>query len=469
MDHSDSTLLIVDDEETNRDLLARRLLRKGFRVLEASDGRAALAMIAREKIDLVLLDITMPGLDGIEVLRILRRDHSAVSLPIIMVTARTESQDIVNALDAGANDYVTKPIDFAVTLARIEAQLRLRAAMGGTPVAPALTAVAPVPAVFADPVLTPGRIGPGTVVAGKYQIESRIGSGSFGTVYRARHLGLDIGVAVKVLQKSTAATADARARLRREGISACRIQHPNAVSVMDFGVDGIAVYLVMELLTGRSLEEELALCGRLSVSHAAAIVLPVLSVLAEAHDSGILHRDIKPANVFLHQTSRGEVVKVLDFGIAKIVDDPGLTTVGVVLGTPAYMAPERFTGGLSDGRSDVYSLATMLYQMLAGRLPFVPTSANPIELAETKLRHDPLPLREALPEVSAEVDGLIMEALARDVAKRPTAAQLGQRLGALVGAAGTSARGPVSSEREGVSVGVEKPTEVFSERPPDAD
>jgi serine/threonine protein kinase len=303
-------------------------------------------------------------------------------------------------------------------------------------------------------------------VAGKYQIESKIGSGSFGSVYRARHLGLDIGVAVKVLQKSVAATSDARARLRREGISACRIQHQNAVTVMDFGVDGTAVYLVMELLAGRSLEEEMALSGRLSPERAVAIAVPVASVLSEAHEAGILHRDIKPANVFLHQTQRGEVVKVLDFGIAKIADDPGLTTVGVVLGTPAYMSPERFTGGKPDGRSDVYSLGTMLYQMLAGRLPFVPTSANPIELGELKLRKDPAPLRELNPDVPEAIAALIMETLARELGKRPTAAQLAERLGPL---AGRSPKSGASAAGDGAASptpkGADNPTLALPDQP----
>ena len=261
------------------------------------------------------------------------------------------------------------------------------------------------------------------LLASKYQIESKIGTGSFGTVWKATHIDLATGVAVKVLQRELAAT-DARGRLQREAISACRIQHPNAVSVTDFGIQGEVVYLVMELLTGRTLEDELALGGRMPVARAVEIVLPVLSVLAAAHATGIIHRDIKPANVFLHHTPRGEVIKVLDFGIAKLLDAPQMTSVGVVLGTPAFMAPERFTSGTSDPSGDVYSLATMLFQMITGRLPFMPESPDPMALAEMKVNQDPPSPRTIVAEIPEAVEALVQRALARNPGNRPSAAEL---------------------------------------------
>src|SRR5438105_6582850 len=122
-----ATILVVDDNEMNRDMLSRRLERKGFSVRTAADGAAALEAVAQGGLDLVLLDIEMPGLSGMDVLRTLRRTHTSVDLPIVMATARTDSQDVVQALEDGANDYVTKPLDFPVVLARVEAQLRTRA------------------------------------------------------------------------------------------------------------------------------------------------------------------------------------------------------------------------------------------------------------------------------------------------------------------------------------------------------
>src|SRR5262249_36060406 len=156
-----------------------------------------------------------------------------------------------------------------------------------------------------------------------------------------------------------------------------RVNHPNAVSVLDSGVsaEGIA-YLVMELLEGRSLTEELREKGVLPPARCAEILMPVCDVLTKAHASGIVHRDIKPDNIYLNRTAVGEVVKVVDFGIAKLMDDTGgqnnesLTVTGGLLGTPTYMAPERLENKPYDGKADVYSLGIMLYRMLAGRVPF---------------------------------------------------------------------------------------------------
>src|SRR5688572_24660208 len=233
-------------------MLGRRLEKKGYRVVTAESGRQALEAVDREPIDLILLDIEMPGMSGMEVLRTVRQTRSAAELPVIMATARSDSSDVVEALQAGANDYVTKPLDFPVVVARVEAQLRNR------------------PKAAGDDGMTAADLGPGRVLAGKYRLESPIGSGSFGTVYRALHLGLQNMVAVKVLQTASGRSPDALARFQREGIAACRIKHPNAVSVMDFGVtSGGAAFLVMELLEGRSLLEELQREGRLSAARCA--------------------------------------------------------------------------------------------------------------------------------------------------------------------------------------------------------
>ena len=176
-------LLVVDDNDMNRDLLSRRLERKGYRVLTAADGRHALELVGKGSIDLVLLDIMMPGMTGIEVLRALREHSSASELPVIMVSAKGESKDVVQALELGANDYVTKPIDFPIALARVQSQLRMRANVkaGGA----------------VGPGATPAEVGPSTIIAGRYLLESKIGSGSFGAVYRARHISLDHPVALK--------------------------------------------------------------------------------------------------------------------------------------------------------------------------------------------------------------------------------------------------------------------------------
>jgi CheY-like chemotaxis protein len=409
---AENTLLVVDDSAENRDILARRLRRKGFRVLEADSGPAALELIEREPVDLMLLDIMMPGMNGLEVLRIVRRSRPAHVLPVIMATARSESEDMVEALEMGANDYVTKPLDFPVVLARVQAQLRARRP----------------PAE--EPRLNSKEIGPGTVLGGKYRLEARLGAGSFGAVYRARHLDLESDVAVKVLQAGVSEGGEALSRFRREGISACRVKHPNAVTILDFAVQGGLAYLVMELLEGHSLHDELNKHGVLAPQRAVGIAVPVCDALAEAHRMGIVHRDVKPSNIFLARGSRGEAPRVLDFGIAKIAGeaDKALTQSGTILGTIAYMAPECFRGGQVDGKTDVYGLGVTLYQMLAGRTPFVASSKSPMALAELHMSESPRSLVEAAPGVTAALDATVQQALRKDPQQRPSAEEFAANL-----------------------------------------
>lgn len=165
---ADQTLLVVDDNEANRDILSRRLERSGFTVLVAADGPSALDIVERSRVDLVLLDIMMPGMNGIDVLKVLRATHSAAELPVIMATAKTDSEDVVEALTLGANDYVTKPIDFPVVLARVQAHLRTRRMLLTRDGAVAI----PTPTPRGTPAAAGAPIGPGTIIADKYRIES---------------------------------------------------------------------------------------------------------------------------------------------------------------------------------------------------------------------------------------------------------------------------------------------------------
>jgi CheY-like chemotaxis protein len=411
-------LLVVDDHEENRDLLARRLAKLGYRVLVASDGPEALELVESSGPHLILLDIMMPRMSGIEVLRALRRRRTEIELPVIMASAKSDSEDVVEALELGANDYVTKPLDMPVVVARVEAQLR-RAR--GTE--QALKARA-------------SGVGPGTVLAERYRIDAAIGSGAFGTVYRAWHRDLELDVAVKVLRRNAMGEAAAGARFRREGISACRVKHPNAVSVLDFGVteDGTS-FLVMELLDGRSLSETLEAEGPLDARRCAKILTSVCHALQAAHEAGVIHRDIKPSNIFLHAWAGSEVVKVLDFGIAKVSGDvtwgQTVTAEGVLIGTPAYMAPERLRAESYDGKSDVYSLGVTFYQMLTGRLPFEGRGLDPLVLALVQLSETPLLPSAVNPHVPRDVEAVVLAAMHKRPEARPTAAELARALATL--------------------------------------
>lgn len=419
------SVLLVDDSEVRQAIWVPTLEHEGYRVFSALDGEEALRLAEEEQIDLVLLDVNMPVLDGFQVLEILRQRHSPGDMVIIMMTGQDQDEDVVKGFRLGADDYVPIPSSSRdVVLARIHAQLRNRVPISQRPARDPAEAHA-------------GLAGPGSVLDSKYRLDSLIGRGNFGAVYEATHLQLHRQVAVKVLRTSFGADQVALARFQQEGISLSRLQHPNAVSVLDFSVTGDDVtYLVMELLEGRSLEQELV-DGPMSVRRCAEIILPVCEVLAEAHSMGIIHRDIKPQNIFLHQGRRGEmVVKVLDFGIAKMVGETELkqqlTVEGNSVGTPAYMAPERFTNDPYDGRVDVYSLAVTLYEMLSGQTPFASADGNFFKLIRMHVVERPKPLGELIPGIPEGLDRLVMSALAKKCAERPTARKMGLTLASVL-------------------------------------
>ncbi len=410
------TLLTVDDNEMVLGVLSEYLAGQGYRVLTAGDGVEALRTLAEEHVDLMLLDVKMPGLSGFDVLRSLRQTHSADDLPVIMATAQGESKDVVKAFELGANDYVTKPLDLPVVLVRVQTRLRGRA-----PAPPPDPGPGPASGLVTEPE---------TVLDGKYRLESRIGQGQYGVVYRATHLQLDRPVAVKLLRTDLDDDSDdPRARFHREGMSACKLQHPNAVSVLDFSITPTGVpFMVMELLSGLTLEEELKRVGRMTPQRCAELLLPICEVLAEAHSLGIIHRDVKPQNIFLHRGHHGEVLKVLDFGIAKLVGETRshqrLTLEGIGPGTPTYMAPERFSGGDYDHSADVYSVGVLLYEMLVGRPPFVSLDGNAIKVALKHIGEPPTPLTDYDPDLPKAVETAVLEALRKDPEQRPTALAL---------------------------------------------
>jgi len=413
------TVLVVDDDEA-REALADLLRNEGYAVSTARDGEAALESVHAHAPDLVLLDIVMPRTTGLELLGSLRQRFSPAELPVIMMSAKDQSDDVVAALGQGANDYITKPLDIPVVLARVRAQLRMREAA-------AISRPERLDSAASE------RVAPGVLLAGRYLLEERLGTGSFGVVFRARDQQTQQPVAVKVLKGALGDSKDAIERLRRESRAAAELRHPHAVEVHELRItpDSIA-FLVMEYLEGSSLDGLLRAERRLPPRRATEIVLPICEVLAAAHAQGIVHRDIKPANVFLQRTAHGERVKVLDFGLAKPMGsaalEQNLTVEGSIIGSPAYMAPERLRNQPYDGRGDVYSLGVMLYEMLTGRLPFLSADGDPMAVVAQHLTEPPRPLHELLPDLAPPVESVVMSALAKSPEDRPQVAVLGRRL-----------------------------------------
>ena len=377
MNYADYSLLVVDDEEMNRDMLSRRLERLGFRVQMADSGAKALEMIQNQPFDMVLLDVMMPGMDGLEVLTTVRETHSIVDLPVIMVTARDQSGDVVAALQLGANDYVTKPINFPLVFARIQTHLSIKQAHSSVVSANASRSVSGATgssriddrgsrtdssvsaqqrsSSFNSRSSSLGGLGSGSdagrdtklgqavtqdrPVIGDYEILGELGRGGMGVVYKARHLRMNRLVALKVIDKNHLVNPNAVRRFYQEIEAAAKLSHANVVMAYDAGQYQDTHFFAMEYVEGIDLSRLVRDSGPLPVEHAADYIRQAALGLQHASERGLVHRDIKPSNLlvtwaadpgdrssvggfkiarFQSRFTRKAIVKILDMGLARV-------------------------------------------------------------------------------------------------------------------------------------------------------
>ena len=268
------------------------------------------------------------------------------------------------------------------------------------------------------------------VIAGRFRIEREIGTGGMGTVYLATHLGLERPVAVKIIKRECAGDADVADRFLREARTMAKLRHPNAAMIFDAGnlPDG-RHFIVMEFVEGETLSQALAREGRFSASKAVDIATQICDVLEEAHRIGIVHRDLKPSNILLGK--RG--VCVLDFGVAKVLASSAESTFthastgsGQLIGTPRYMSPEQCLGQRVGARSDLYSLGVLLYEMLAGRPPFVDPLQSALLINQATAAAPPLP--RLRPDVNRPLALAVHTLLAKRPEDRPRTAAIAKVL-----------------------------------------
>jgi eukaryotic-like serine/threonine-protein kinase len=274
----------------------------------------------------------------------------------------------------------------------------------------------------------------GTTLAGRFTILSRIGSGSMGSVYRARQATVGRDVALKIVRRDRAYDPETKARFEREARAVSMLTSPHTVTAFDFGEaeDG-SWFLALEMLEGETLGERLRRERRLDWVEALRFAQEALKSLAEAHRQGIIHRDLKPDNLFLARTrdpgGEREICKILDFGIAKWVReeeapvDQLQTLAGTVFGTPRYMSPEQAQGTQLDPRSDLYSLGVLLFQMLTGRAPFVDDDA--VVVMAKHIKNPPPSFLEAAPniDVPLPIEAVVRRALEKLPENRPSSAE----------------------------------------------
>jgi len=254
---------------------------------------------------------------------------------------------------------------------------------------------------------------------GKYEIRREIGRGAMGVVYEGYDPQIKRVVALKTVRADPTTgetSAVLVARFRREAQAAGRLNHPNIVSIYDFGEDGAVSYIAMEFVKGRELKECFEANERFRIADIVRIMVQILGALDYSHRQGVVHRDIKPANIFLLPDG---TVKVADFGIAH-VDTSNLTQVGTVLGTPSYMSPEQIMGLPVDGRTDVFSAGVILYQFLTGERPF---AGSPATTMQKVLKEDPLPPSTLNVQVLPAMDVVVRKALAKRADDRYQTAQ----------------------------------------------
>jgi serine/threonine protein kinase len=283
------------------------------------------------------------------------------------------------------------------------------------------------------------------ILNGQFQILEKVGTGGMGSVYKASQPAMNRMVAIKILHPKLAGRKDLTSRFRREARAMSQLSHPNTVKVFMYGEleDDGSLYIVMEMLEGRNLNQTVRKGGPLPLERAIPILVQVCGALQEAHDLGIVHRDLKPENIFLcTQGGMVDYPKVLDFGLAKVTErqmQPGsviLTQEGMVFGTPEFMSPEQAQGKTLDARSDIYSLAVILYEVLTGKLPF--SARTPMEYIQKHVMEQAIPLNQRVPERKFP-EGLEI-VLTKALAKKPderyqSAAEFGEALRSYGGAA----------------------------------
>jgi len=266
--------------------------------------------------------------------------------------------------------------------------------------------------------LSLGYLKPSHVLAERYQIEAQIGQGGMGKVYRAEDLNLKRPVVIKVAHSESKEDDTDKARFRREALKMASLSHPNIVSIYDYGEQDQVQYLVMELVDGPMLKEELKERGALSQDRFFEVIKQLLSGLDSAHKQQVIHRDIKPSNLMWDEGA--QLLKILDFGLARGVEGDTLTGTGHVHGSIQYMAPEQIRGDSQDERTDIYAVGVLAYQLISAELPFGGEST--VELMFHKLQYQPKPLMELLPAdtwVSEGLSSLISDCLSLEPDQRP--------------------------------------------------
>lgn len=398
-----AAVLIVDDDQLTRTLVASVLEAAGHAVITRDDGEAVRALLEEQPVDVVVLDVVMPGKSGIEVLRELREHQATANTQVLLLTSLGRGEDRVRGLKLGANDYLVKPFEPEELVIRVE-RLAARAPKSESSALPRIARM-----------VRAGGIEEGAIL-GRYVVEELVGEGAMGLVFRGRDPKLRRKVALKTVHLARELPPDQARRmvteLLREAVTAARLNHPHVVAVYDVEDLPEAAFIAMEYVDGITLDDYVWERGRLAGDEVAMIGLAVARALEAAHAQGLVHHDVKPGNVLL---GRNGEIKVTDFGLSRAI-----TTVtksdGHVWGTPGYLPPETLLGRGYDGQGDLFGLGATLYYCLTGARAFWGDDLD--ETLDQTLHREPAPPRSIHPDVTEPMDRLVLDLLAKDPAHR---------------------------------------------------
>lgn len=397
---------VVDDDPMVVDLVRLVLEGRGHLVATFTDPTKAMEHALANPVDVLVCDISMPGMEGDQLCQALTSHLGPLTPPVVVLSGGTDLEHVGRALDAGAVYFIKKPFAVGELVAMVERAFRRSS--------PSHLAVTP-------PAADPAWIGP-------YRVVQRLGQGGMGVVYRAQKPGHPLDVAVKVLPVS-ASSLDAQLRFRREFDILASLDHPAVARVLETGTDGQLVFYVMEYVPGRSLWAEIQAVGRIGWQRVVTIGRSAAVGLAYVHARGVIHRDIKPTNIMLLDR---DTTKLVDFGVARRPVDLALTMDQVAPGTPLYLAPEAARGQCATPVCDVFALGLSLHFALAGVHPFAHVAQDLVALLNAYANGQIPPVREAVPDVPECLDALLAQCTNPNPDVRPSAREVARRLDALV-------------------------------------
>jgi DNA-binding response OmpR family regulator len=383
-------ILVVDDEPFIRTTVREALGDEGYEVSEARSSEACLKLLAARPFAAVLLDIKMPGMDGMEAFRRICKDGYHVE--VIMMSGHGTIETAVEAVKGGAYDFLEKPFSLIKLKRVVKSALAHRHDKHRLEV-----------------------VNEKDKMIGKFRIIGKISSGGTATVYRAVQADLGRTVALKILHSHLTETQEFHERFFREAKITASLSHPNIIQIFDYGREQSHHYLAMELVEGWSLDRYLSGKAWLPLPTGLFIMLDICRALEHAHQRSVIHRDLKPQNILI---ARDGSVKLADFGMARLLDGSmqHITAPNHVAGTPQFMSPEQVRGGEVGAASDIFSLGTLLYLMATTRLPFSGAHIAEVIHRVSLCTYDE-PIR-VNPKIGERLNGVIVTCLQADTAKR---------------------------------------------------